>query len=251
MFGLEDETMMGIWALIAGCVMVTLLFIPAPYGRHASKAWGKGYDSRWSFFFMEIPAFLIMGIRFLLSEHKTAVSTVFCLLFELHYFRRTFIYPFTLKGSATYPIAVSLMAIVFNFCNGYFLTQYLTGANVESYPVTWLVSPQFLIGLCLFLGGMAGNRWADHVMANLRKPGETGYKIPYGGLFRWISCPNYACEMVEWLGFCLLTCTPPAWVFLAWTIANLAPRAVSHHKWYKATFPEYPKNRKAFIPYLL
>jgi hypothetical protein len=28
----------------------------------------------------------------------------------------------------------------------------------------------------------------------------------------------------------------------------LAPRARSNHLWYKNTFPEYPKNRKALIP---
>jgi len=37
-------------------------------------------------------------------------------------------------------------------------------------------------------------------------------------------------------------------VFLIWVIANLFPRALSHHKWYKEKFSDYPKNRKAIIP---
>ena len=35
---------------------------------------------------------------------------------------------------------------------------------------------------------------------------------------------------------------------LVWVIANLFPRALSHHKWYKEKFSDYPKNRKAIIP---
>ena len=40
-------------------------------------------------------------------------------------------------------------------------------------------------------------------------------------------------------------------VFFIWTFINLVPRAISHHKWYKDNFKDYPKNRKAIIPKLL
>jgi hypothetical protein len=33
-------------------------------------------------------------------------------------------------------------------------------------------------------------------------------------------------------------------------MANLIPRAVAHHHWYKTTFADYPANRRALIPYL-
>jgi hypothetical protein len=39
-------------------------------------------------------------------------------------------------------------------------------------------------------------------------------------------------------------------VFLVWTIANLAPRAIAHHKWYGETFPDYPPGRKALLPFI-
>jgi hypothetical protein len=38
------------------------------------------------------------------------------------------------------------------------------------------------------------------------------------------------------------------WLF---TIFNLAPRAISSHRWYLKHFPNYPKDRKAVIPYLI
>jgi ABC-type uncharacterized transport system YnjBCD permease subunit len=37
-------------------------------------------------------------------------------------------------------------------------------------------------------------------------------------------------------------------VFALWVIANLLPRAFTHHQWYKEKFENYPKNRKAIIP---
>ena len=33
-----------------------------------------------------------------------------------------------------------------------------------------------------------------------------------------------------------------------WTIANLAPRARSNHRWYREHFPAYPPERRALVP---
>ena len=92
------------------------------------------------------------------------------------------------------------------------------------------------------------NRWADLNLRGLRRPGETGYNIPYGGLFVWVSCPNYLGEIIEWFGWALATWSLSGLAFAAWTLANLAPRARSHHAWYHANFPEYPAERKALFP---
>jgi hypothetical protein len=46
----------------------------------------------------------------------------------------------------------------------------------------------------------------------------------------------------------ILTWSISGVVFLIWVIANLFPRAIAHHKWYKDKFDDYPKNRKAVIP---
>jgi len=34
-------------------------------------------------------------------------------------------------------------------------------------------------------------------------------------------------------------------------MANLVPRAMAHHRWYRETFKDYPEGRRALIPYLL
>jgi protein-S-isoprenylcysteine O-methyltransferase Ste14 len=85
----------------------------------------------------------------------------------------------------------------------------------------------------------------------LRGPGESGYKIPRGGLFRWLSCPNYFGEILEWSGWAIATWSVPGLAFALWGAANLVPRARATHRFYRETFPDYPKERRALVPGLL
>ena len=103
----------------------------------------------------------------------------------------------------------------------------------------------------MFIIGMFINQQSDRILFNLRKPGETGYKIPMGGMYRYISCPNYFGELLEWVGWAVLTWSLPGAVFALWTAANLVPRALSHHRDYQRRFDNYPADRKAIIPMVL
>jgi len=98
---------------------------------------------------------------------------------------------------------------------------------------------------------MVINQLSDNILLNLRKTPGNGYKIPYGGLFRWVSCPNFFGEIIEWSGFALMIWSPAGLAFAVWTAANLIPRALDHHKWYRENFPDYPQERKAVFPCLL
>ena len=112
----------------------------------------------------------------------------------------------------------------------------------------WLIDPRFQAGLVLFVTGHAINRHADRTLHNLRQPGETGYAIPTGGLYRWISCPNYLGEMIEWIGWAVATWSPAGLAFATWVAANLVPRAHAHHLWYQEQFADYPPERRALLP---
>lgn len=80
---------------------------------------------------------------------------------------------------------------------------------------------------------------------------SAGYKIPHGGLFESVSAANYTAETLEWLGYAMAGWSLAPAAFAWATVANLAPRAASHHKWYKAKFGEkYPSCRKAYIPHI-
>jgi len=112
-------------------------------------------------------------------------------------------------------------------------------------------SPSFLIGLAMFFGGMYINIQSDASLHKLRNaPGER-YKIPYGGMFEYISCPNYFGETIEWLGYAVMSFDRGALLFFWWNIANLFPRSLSNHNFNKTQFKNYPKNRKAIIPFVI
>jgi protein-S-isoprenylcysteine O-methyltransferase Ste14 len=103
----------------------------------------------------------------------------------------------------------------------------------------------------VFFLGWTANRHADLVLLRLRDDGESGYRIPHGGLYRLVSCPNYLGEMLQWTGWAIATWSLAGMAFAIFTIANLLPRALSNHRWYRQQFEDYPVERRAIIPYLL
>jgi hypothetical protein len=119
-----------------------------------------------------------------------------------------------------------------------------------AYPDGYLSSPRFLAGLALFVTGMAVNWHSDGVLIGLRRPGETGYKIPRGGAFELVSGANFFGEILEWSGWALAAGTRPALAFAFFTFCNIGPRGAQHHRWYRATFKDYPVGRKAVIPFV-
>jgi hypothetical protein len=237
--------------IVAVAVFVALFFISAPYGRHARRGWGLMVPNHIGWFGMEAPAVIIFALCFAMgTAPKNLPLVLFFGLWELHYIHRAFIYPWTIRdGHKKMPIAVILLGFGFNLGNAYANGRYLFTIS-GGYSENWLFDPRFLIGGIFFLAGFIINRWADLALRALRKPGETHYSIPMGGLFHWVSCPNYLGEIIEWIGWALATWSLPGLAFAVWTFANLAPRALSYHAWYYANFPEYPKNRKALIPWI-
>jgi 3-oxo-5-alpha-steroid 4-dehydrogenase 1 len=236
--------------ILAVCVFITLFFISAPYGRHTRAGWGPRLPNWLGWLLMEsVSSIGFLGLFLIGSAPHTAASIVFLVMWEAHYIQRSFIYPFLLRdGKKEMPLAIPLMAAVFNLGNVYINGRYLFHFSGSRYNADWLLTPRFIIGIVLFITGFGINLWADHKLRSLRKPGETGYKIPYGGLYRYISCPNYFGEILEWSGWAIATWSLPGLAFAVWTVANLAPRARSHHQWYREHFSEYPPERKALIP---
>ena len=236
--------------IIAAGTFVSLFFVTAPYGRHARRGWGPPLPNWLGWLLMEAASPIGMLVLFFIGDApKTATTIVFLLMWEAHYIHRSFIYPFMLRnGKKKMPLAIPLMAAGFNLGNAYINGRYLFHFADDRYSVDWLLNPRFIIGVILFVVGYVINRWADNTLRRLRQPGETGYKIPYGGLYRYISCPNYFGEILEWFGWAIATWSLPGLAFAVWTFANLAPRARSHHRWYHEEFNRYPSERKALIP---
>jgi protein-S-isoprenylcysteine O-methyltransferase Ste14 len=236
--------------ITALAIFPLLFFISAPYGRYARRGWGPQLPSWLGWLLMESVSAILMCVLFLRSDApRTMTRVILLVMWEAHYVHRAFLYPFGLRDKwKPMPLAVPLMGAAFNLVNAYLNGTYLFDLSGSRYDVDWPGSPQFVIGVLLFVGGFIINRHADHTLHELRGQGERGYKVPYGGLYRYISCPNYFGEIVEWTGWAVATWSWPGLAFALWTFANLAPRARAHHKWYHANFKEYPAERKALIP---
>ncbi len=247
------------WAFCAFAAIsfVWLQFVSAPYGRHLREGWGPKINATLGWVIMEAPSPLVFFACWLAGEPSrrfSATGLAFLVLWQAHYLYRSFIFPFRRRGGQRkMPLSIALMSILFNLANAYLNAHWLYTLGPER-PVSWLVDPRFLGGIALFALGYAINHQSDRILFNLRKlgqggiPGRGAYSIPYGGLFRYVSCPNYFGELVEWTGWALCTFSPAGLAFALASAANLVPRARTHHRWYRETFPDYPRDRKAIVP---
>ncbi len=189
------------WFLLAFVIFISLFFFTAPYGRYTRNNWGLTLNDKWGWLIMEAVAPLIFVIFFFLGSNQITVTTIFFLIiWEVHYIHRAFIYPFSLRGRAKrMTITVVVLASIFNIANGYLNGRYIFTLS-DGYTSQWLGNPRFIIGLGLFIAGFVINRRADLTLLNLREPGDSDYKIPYGEMYRWISCPNYLGEIIQCAG---------------------------------------------------
>ena len=242
---------MMVWAVVAAAVPTFLYLLrkTAPYGRHyAGAGWGPHISSRLGWIIMELPAVVVFVAVYLNGMAAfQIVPLLFLVMWQGHYLNRTFIYPFRIRtrGRKT-PLMVVGSGFFFNTVNAYVNARFIS--EFGEYAVGWLADPRFIIGVGIFLVGIAINFHADNILIRLRRPGETDYAIPRGGGFRFISCPNYTGEILEWAGWALATWSSGGLAFLLFTCANLVPRARSNHQWYVETFRDYPPRRKILIP---
>ncbi|MCU0447175.1 MAG: DUF1295 domain-containing protein [Microscillaceae bacterium] len=239
------------WAGVAAVVFLVLQFVSAPYGRHTRQGWGTMIDNRWGWLIMEIISpIVLLGTFWHYKTQNGGLTWFFVALWLGHYLNRSIVFPWRIRTNGKkMPLLIALFAGIFNSVNGFTNGFYLANYGYL-YPNDWVFSLQFIVGVALFASGLAINWQADEVLLRLRSATETGYKIPHGGLYRFVSCPNYLGEIIEWLGFALMTASPAAWVFWGWTVANLVPRAQANHNWYRHHFTDYPPKRKAILPFI-
>lgn len=230
---------------------VALTRMVAPYGRHQGERWGPSLSARLGWIIMETPAVVGFAWLYFQGQHRFELAPLVLFgMWQFHYVQRTYVYPFRMRGEGkTMPVAVCVMGFGFQLLNVYVNARWISHFGV--YAEAWLLDPRMWIGAALFLGGWLINFKADTMLIALRAPGETGYKIPRGWLYEYVSCPNYLGEMLEWIGWAVATWSLPGFAFALYTVANIGPRALSNHRWYRETFEDYPPERKAVIPFVL
>ncbi len=239
---------------VAVVVFVCLFFVDAGYGKFYQPKWGPSVDNKLGWTLMEAPVFVAMLALWWFSERKTdIVRIVFLLLFEIHYFHRSFIFPRQIRGKSKMPLSIILMGALFNTLNAFMQGGWIFYFSpVDMYGTSWLHGLPFILGTVIFFAGMAVNIQSDSIIRNLRQPGDTAHYLPKGGMFRYVTSANYFGEFVEWVGFAVLTWSWAGAVFALWTFANLAPRAARIYDLYSREFPEEldTQKTKRMIPFI-
>ncbi|KAL3896417.1 MAG: hypothetical protein SGPRY_013277, partial [Prymnesium sp.] len=248
------------WLMVAVGASVFLfeliLRARAPYGRYASLSASRWYgppiDPRFAWAFQESWSFTVPLVLLKFAREaclQSSCNQILLAMFVGHYANRTFIYSFRLRSGSRMPIGICLLAAAFCAFNG--LVQGLTWTMlVERKIESLLDGVLFFVGCSIWGVGLAINYHSDGVLRSLRRPGDTRYKIPRGGAFELVSCANYLGEIIEWTGYAIAARTFGAFAFAFFTFANTGPRAHHHHQWYLKHFDDYPKSRRALIPWI-
>lgn len=239
---------------LAVIVFVALQFVEAGYGMMYTKRWGPAINNRLGWVLMESPVFFAMLALWWFSARRfEVVPLIFLAIFQTHYFQRSFIFPALIKGNSRMPLSIILMGVIFNLLNAVMQGGWIFYVSPEGlYTTDWLFTPQFIAGVTIFVIGFAINLNSDNIIRHLRKPGDTRHYIPRGGMFKHVSSANYFGELLEWVGFAILTWSVAGAVFALWTFANLAPRAAKIHRRYSQEFgEEFDKlHLKRIIPFI-
>ncbi|XP_053960907.1 polyprenol reductase [Anastrepha obliqua] len=114
--------------------------------------------------------------------------------------------------------------------------------------------------LCIFIFYISWTQQykSNMILVNLRKDTKSGevkterHLLPTGGFFNMISSPHMFFEVVMYVALLGLLPRSVTWLLIfIWVYSNQLMNALLTHKWYKENFKNYPKNRKALIPFIL
>ena len=244
---------LAVMAIVAVVVFIALYRVNAGYGKFYTSKWGTSIDNHLGWVLMEAPVFVAMMLLWWLSDRRSdVVRLVFLVLFQCHYFHRSFIFPLQLRGHSLMPLSIVLMGVVFNTLNALMQGGWIFYVSpVDRYPMSWLISVPFICGTLIMMAGMVINMQSDNIIRHLRKPGDTAHYLPRGGMFRYVTSANYFGEFMEWVGFAILTWSWAGAVFALWTFANLAPRAARIYDLYQQEFPgQLDPHTKRMIPFI-
>lgn len=201
------------------------------------------------------PAFLYGSSANSSNVNRHCVVKIAAACWTFHYLKRI------LETIFVHRFSHSTMPIMnlFKNCSYYWGFAFYVGyfVNHPLYtPATW-GTVQIYAGLAGFILSELGNLSIHIALRNLRPPGTKERKIPkptsnpFTFLFKLVSCPNYTYEVAAWISFSIMTQTLPAFLFTLAGGFQMLIWAQGKHRNYLKEFPDYPRSRKAMIPFFI
>lgn len=187
------------------------------------------------------------------SSEPGTVATIAAVCWSIHYAKRIFETLFVHRFShGTMPLRN-----LFKNCSYYWLFALYIAYHINHPLYTAPCSTCVYVGLAGFTICELGNLSIHILLKNLRPPGTKVRRIPkpdgnpFSLLFNYVSCPNYTYEFGSWLFFTIMTKCAPAGIFAVAGLYQMSVWAIGKHRNYKKEFPDYPKNRKSILPFVL
>jgi 3-oxo-5-alpha-steroid 4-dehydrogenase 1 len=248
------DAALGVGLVLATLTAVASLFVTTPYGRFQQSGMGPSVPIRLGWVLMELPALSFYVFYVGQPEAWQPVPLLFAGVWTLHYANRLVAFPLLMRTRPGSRMSVSVFASgwVVVPLHAWLYANWF--GRLGSLDTAWLTDPRFVMGLPLYGLGLVLILHTEAVLRSLRAArsvaDEDGYKIPFGGAYRWVSSPHYLGEILAWTGLALASGCPGGLFIWAITLANLVPRASATHRWYRKHFQNYPRDRRALIPYL-
>ena len=191
------------------------------------------------------------------GDSRTVSSGLLLAAWLLHYIHRGLIHPWVMPyGSKTTPLGICIGGMIPNwtFCSA--LALHLAYAG---YPPGYLCDVRFIAGALIFVAGYVMNRWADLHLRSIRLEsqarGGPKYVVPRAGPFRLVCNANYLGELIQWIGFALMSSSAVAVLWVVFCLSTFLPRSVRTLDWYKNSgkfdAAEIPAGWCAVIPFIL
>jgi len=165
-----------------------------------------------------------------------------------HYLKRIAETVFVHKFShATMPISGMVRNCTYYGLAGFVVSYFI---NHPAYTNPNLMPYQDVVFLALGMAMQGVNLGCHLHLASLRKEGDTGYRMPTWGPFRFIACPNYTAEIIGWICFSIATQTLPSVAFTLLGMYQMGQWAVQKYKRLRQQFKEaYPARYKMLPPF--
>jgi len=187
-------------------------------------------------------------------EHSQ-VQTVAYGLVLAHFLKREFESVFVHRFShATMPFTnIFKNSAHYHLLSGVLLAGGVYGPwySASALAGTKRADPNWIAGFsALWLIAELLNLQAHVTLRNLRPAGTKTRGIPRGGLFEFVSCPNYFTEALAWAAIAGLTQSPFALLFLVVSTVQMALWGIKKHRAYRKEFgADYPR-RKIMFPFI-
>lgn len=119
------------------------------------------------------------------------------------------------------------------------------------------LTPCHIIGGILFIYSSYIQFESHQILANLRKD-KNGkvvthqHSIPRGRWFELVSCPHYMAEILIYLSISIVLAGQSRtwWLVFLFVVVNQLVVGKFNHDWYIRKFDNYPKSRRAVIPFV-